>query len=104
MAAALGSSLPAPADATTAAPETTAAAVAPFEDHLADPVDVVLVSTLEGIKLAFSMDDPLGFTAMSPVSRESETQGEQHSRASPVASPAHVSSYMDMLFGSKTPR
>ena len=85
MAAALGSSLPAPTDVTTAAPVTAteaaaavtaAAAAAPFEDHLADPVDVVLVSTLEGIKLAFSMDDPLGFTAMSPISRESETQGE----------------------------
>ena len=59
-----------------AAAVTAAAAAAPFADHLADPVDVVLVSTLEGIKLAFSMDDPLGFTAMSLVSRESETQGQ----------------------------
>ena len=120
MAAALGSSLLVPADAIIAATAAeTTTATAPFEDDLEDPVDAVLVSTLEGIKLAFSMDDPLGFTAMSPVSWESETQGEppqvsvlssplsqgeQPSEVSPMASPAHVSSYMDMLFGSKTPR
>ena len=91
----------------------------PILDDPEDPMDAVLASALEGIKLAFSMDNPLGFPAMSPVSRESETQGEppqvsvlssplsqgeQPSRVSPMASPAHVSSYIDMLFGSKTPR
>ena len=82
-------------------------------------MDAVLASALEGINLALSMDNPLGFLAMSPVSRESEiqgeppqvsvlssplSQGEQHSRVSPMPSPAHISSYMDMLFGSKTPK
>ena len=133
MAAALESSLPALADATTAAEETAAAATeaaaaatvvataaaAAVEDDLEDPIDDVLASTLEGINLALSMDNPLGFPAISPISRESETQGEppqvsvlssplsqgeQPSRVSPMASPAHVNSYMDMLFGSKTPR
>ena len=147
MAAALGSSLPAPADATTAetaAVTTTSATVAAVatavaaaaateaaaaatagataaaatvKDDLEDPMDVVIASALEGINLALSMDNPLGFSAMSPVSRESEiqgeppqvsilssplSQGERHSRVSPMASPTHVSSYMDMLFGSKT--
>ena len=63
------------------------------------------------------MDNPLGFLAMSPVSREPEiqeeppqvsvlssplSQGERRSRVSPMASLGHISSYMDMLFGSKT--
>ena len=129
MAAALGSSLPAPADATTAAAVTTkvvaaattvaTTAAAAVEDDLEDPMDDVLASALEGINLALSMDNPLGFLAMSPVSQESEiqgeppqvsvlnsplSQGERHSRVSPMASLGHISSYMDMLFGSKTPR
>ena len=142
MAAALGSSLPAPADATTAAAEeeTAAAAVAAavaaaaateaaaatttvataaaaaIEDDLEDPMDVVLASALEGINLALSIDNSLGFSAMSLVSRELEiqgeppqvsvlssplSQGEPHSRVSPMPSPAHISSYMEMLFDSK---
>ena len=139
MAAALGSSLPAPTDATTAAVTTTTtttaaaiatavaaatttvatAAAAPVEDDLEDPMDAVLASALEGINLALSMDNPLGFSTMIPISWELEiqgeppqvsvlnsplSQGEQHSRVSPMPSPAHISSYMDMLFGSKTPR
>ena len=94
------------------------AAVALVEDDLEDPMDVILASSLEGINLALSIDNPLGFLAMSPVSQESEiqgeppqvsvlssplSQGEQHSRVSPMPSPAHISIYMDMLFGSKTP-
>ena len=82
-------------------------------------IDEAIASALEGISLAILMINPLSFLAMSPISRESEiqgeppqvsvlssplSQGEQHSRVSPMASPAHVSSYMDMLFGSKTPR
>ena len=80
-------------------------------------MDVVIASALEGINLALFMDNPLGFPAMSPVSWESEfqgeppqvsvlssplSQGEQHSRVSPMASLGHISSYMDMLFDSKT--
>ena len=120
MAAALGSSLPAPADATTAATvaetatttaavvttavatttittvvaaatttvatavataEAAATAVAttaatPVQDDPKDPVDDVITLALEGINLALSMDNPLGFPAMSPVSREPEIQGE----------------------------
>ena len=87
MVAALGSSLPAPADATTAAAVTTAkaaaaatavatAAAAPIQDDPEDPVDAVIASALEGINLALTMDNPLGFSIMSPVSRESEIQGE----------------------------
>ena len=45
-------------------------AAAPLEGDLEDPLDAVLVSALEGIKLAFSMDNPLRFPTMSPVSRE----------------------------------
>ena len=96
MAAALGSSLPTPTDATTTAvTKTTAAAVAvatataaaaatavattavaPVLDDLEDPVDEVIASALEGINLVLFMDNPLGFPAMSPVSRESEIQRE----------------------------
>ena len=92
MAVALRSSLPTLADATTAATatETTtttttaaaaAIAVAPaaaalVQDDPEDPMDAVIASALEGINLALSMDNPLGFSAMSPVSREPEIQGE----------------------------
>ena len=96
MAAALGSSLPALADATAAAAaeEAAAAAVAAavvtvatatavataaaalIEDDLEDPLDAVLASALEDINLALSMDNPFDFPAMSPVSREPEIQGE----------------------------
>ena len=87
MAAALGSSLSAPADATVAAAAATVAAAAvatavaaaattkvaavttvvataaaaPVEDDPEDPMDAVLASALEGINLALSMDNPLGF-------------------------------------------
>ena len=82
MATTLGSSLPTPADATTAAVTTTTAAAtavvattvaaAVVEDDLEDPMDVVLASALEGINLALSMDNPLGFSAMSPISQNLE--------------------------------
>ena len=135
MVAILGSSLPAPADATTAetAAETTttttttitttttvaattttavaaattttvtaataataeaAAAVttvatavaAPVQDDPKDPVDTIIASALEGINLALSMDNPLDFSAMSPVSREPEIQGEPP-QVIPLSSP-----------------
>ena len=93
MAAALRSSLPTPADATTAAiavetTTTTAAAAtaeaaaaatavasavaAPVQDDPEDPVDAVIASALEGINLALTMDNPLGFLTMSPISWEPE--------------------------------
>ena len=132
MAAALGSSLPAPADATTAAPAvvTVAAAAvatavaaaaatavatvaaAQVSDDLEDPLDTVLASALEGINLALSMDKPLGFSAMCPISREPEIQGEpphvislssplskgeHHSTVSLVTFLGNISSFMDML-------
>ena len=65
------------------------------------------------------MDDPLGFSAMSPISREPEIQGElllvislssplnkgEHpSTVSLVTSPGNINSFVDMLFGSKTPK
>ena len=82
-------------------------------------MDQVITSTLEGISLALSMDDPLGFTAMNPISQKPEiqgeppqvssvsspvNQGEQPSTVSPLASPINISSYMDMLVGSKAPK
>ena len=82
-------------------------------------MDEVIASALEVINLALSMDNPLGFLAMSPVSREPEiqgeppqvitlnsplSQGESHSKVSPVTSPGNISSFMDMLFDSKTPK
>ena len=82
-------------------------------------MDAVITSALEGINLALSMDNPLSFLAMSPVSRELEIQGEppqaislssplskgeHHSTVSPVTSPGNISNFMDMLFGSKTPK
>ena len=39
-------------------------------------MDDVLSSALEGINLALSMDNPLSFSTMSPISREPEIQGE----------------------------
>ena len=89
MATALGSSLPTPVDATTAATAVVttaaaaavatavavaaatteaAAAAAPVQDDPKDPVDAVIASALEGINLALFMDNPLSFPAMSPVS------------------------------------
>ena len=41
-----------------------------------DQVDEAIALALKGISLTLSMDNPLGFSAMSPVSWESETQGE----------------------------
>ena len=116
MAAALGSSPPAPADATTAVAAIAAASVQADPE---DQVDGAIASALEGINLALSMDNLLGFSVMSSVSRESEiqgeppqvtslssplSQGEQPSTISVVASSVNISSYMDMLFGSKTPK
>ena len=94
------------------------AVAAPVQDDPEDLVDVVIASALEGINLALSMDNPLGFLAMSPISRELEiqgdspqvsiaasliSQGELHSsHDTPTASPlGNVSSYMKILFGSK---
>ena len=80
-------------------------------------MDAVIASALEGINLALTMDNPLGFPAMSHISREPEiqgeppqvitlnsplSQGESHSKVSPITSPGNISSFMDMLFGSKT--
>ena len=76
MAAALGSPLPSPAEAAAATTTVAIAAAAAVEDDLEDPMDAVLALALEGINLALSMDNPLGFSAMSPVSREPEIQGE----------------------------
>ena len=70
MAASLGSSLPAPADATIVVATTAVAAAVIVQDDLEDLVDAVIASALEGINLALSIDNPLGFPAMSPVSRE----------------------------------
>ena len=80
-------------------------------------INEAVASALEGISLAIFMDNPLGFSTMSHISHELETQGEPpqastvaspisqgefHSNhATPAASPPdNVSSYMDMLFGS----
>ena len=90
MVAALGSSLPSPIDATTvasaaaavveAAPvPTTEAVIAPAVVEAVEPedqVDEAIASALEGISLALSMVDPLGFSTMCPVSWEPEIQGE----------------------------
>ena len=94
MVAALGSSLPvvtaiAAATATTATAAAVATAVAAaaatavatvaaalVQDDPEDPVDAVIASALEGINLALSMDNPLSFSVMSPVSQEPEIQGE----------------------------
>ena len=82
-------------------------------------IDKIVASALEGINLVISMENSLGFPTMRPIFLKLETQGEPpqastaispisqgepSSRVSPMASPAHMSSYMDMLFGSKTPR
>ena len=82
-------------------------------------MDEAVTSALKGISLAISMDNPLGFLAMSLISDEPETQGEPpqvislssplsqgeyHSRVSPVTFLGNISSFMDMLFGSKTPK
>ena len=81
-------------------------------------IDEAVASALEDISLAISMDNPLGFLAMSSVSHELETQGEppqvstaaspisqgdlHSSHATPATSPpSNVISYMEMLFGSK---
>ena len=63
------------------------------------------------------MDNPLGFPTMRPISREPEIQGEppqvislnsplskgEHpSTVSLVTSSGNISSFMDILFGSKT--
>ena len=49
-----------------------AATPAPVEAESEDQVDEVIASALEGISLALSMDDPLGFSNI----RELEIQGE----------------------------
>ena len=82
-------------------------------------MDEAIASALEGINLALSMDNPLGFSTMSPISREPEIQGEppqvislssplskgEHpSTVSLVTSPGNINSFIDMLFGSKTPK
>ena len=75
MAATLGFSPPTPAVATVATTATsvaTAVAAAPVQDDPEDPMDEAIASALEGINLALSMDNPLGFPVMSPVSREPE--------------------------------
>ena len=80
-------------------------------------MDEAIASAQEGNNLALSMDNPLDFLAMSPISREPEIQeeplqvislssslskGEHHSTVSPVTSLGNISSFMDMLFGFKT--
>ena len=81
-------------------------------------MDEAIASALTGISLALSMDNPLGFSAMSHISHELETQGEppqvftgespisqgelHSSHVTPIASPpGNVNSYMEMFFGSK---
>ena len=64
------------AEVAAAATAVATVVAAPVEDDLEDPLDAVLALALEGINLVFSMDNPLGFTAMSHVSREPEIQGE----------------------------
>ena len=81
-------------------------------------IDEVVASALEGISLAISMDNPLGFPTMSPVSHKLETQGEPpqffttgsplsqgelHSSHATLATspPSNVNSYMEILFGLK---
>ena len=91
MVAALGSAPPAPAAVVEAAPApapaTEAAAAALVEAvELEDQVDEIIASAVEGINLALSMDDPLGFLVMSPVSREPEIQGEPP-QVSSISSP-----------------
>ena len=112
---------PAPTPVAAAAASSTTASVvaAAATTEAEDQVDEAIASALEGISLALSMDNPLGFMAMSPVSRESKIQGEppqvtslssplskgEHpSTVSPVTSLGNISSYMDMLFSSKTPK
>ena len=88
------------------------------EEEIEVHIDEAVASALEGISLALSMDNPLEFLAMRLVSHEPETQGEppqfstagssfsqgefHSSHLSPAASLlGNVSSYMEMLFGSK---
>ena len=105
------------ATATAEAAAATTIVAAPVQDDPEDPVDVVIASALEGINLALSMDNLLGFSAMSPLSRTPEIQGEPpqvislssplskgelRSTVSLITSSGNISSFMDMLFGSKT--
>ena len=88
------------------------------EEELEVHMDEAVASALEGISLAKSMDNPLEFLTMSPISHEPETQGEppqvstiaspisqgelHSSHATPATSPpSNVSFYMEMLFCSK---
>ena len=64
------------AAATAEAAAAATATAAPVQDDPEDLVDAVIASALEGINLALSMDNPLGFLAMSPIFREPKIQGE----------------------------